>query len=84
MVGEDMVPFWGGDFKDMVKNGSSEGGYTTVGFPDYFNIHTLYERDHYWTGSEILSINLSSFISLYSYLTLTKKTYSPLGNFPVE
>ena len=35
----------GGDYKDEVKNGSSNHGYCTVGFPQYFDVETLYDRD---------------------------------------
>ena len=49
MVGEDLHWLvWGGDYKDEIKDGSSEWGYTTVGFPDEYNVSTLYDRD--WTG----------------------------------
>ncbi len=47
MVGELLWddPTWGGDYKDEIKNGSSAHGYTTVGFPPNFTVHTLYDRD---------------------------------------
>lgn len=47
MVGELLWddPTWGGDYKDEIKNGSSNHGYTTVGFPGTFNVGTLYDRD---------------------------------------
>lgn len=47
MVGELLWedPTWGGDYKDEIKDGSSAHGYTTVGFPGSFTVHTLYDRD---------------------------------------
>jgi hypothetical protein len=47
MVGELLWddPTWGCDYKDEVKNGSTNHGYTTVGFPPSFNVSTLYDRD---------------------------------------
>jgi hypothetical protein len=51
MVGEDMewndMAKWGGNFKDEVKEGCSNYGYTTVGFPQPpFAVDTLYDRDY--------------------------------------
>jgi hypothetical protein len=47
MVGELLWadPTWGGDYKDEIKDGSAAHGYTTVGFPPSFTVHTLYDRD---------------------------------------
>jgi hypothetical protein len=47
MVGELLWtdPTWGADSKDEIKDGSSAHGYTTVGFPPSFTVHTLYDRD---------------------------------------
>jgi hypothetical protein len=47
MVGELLWsdPTWAGDYKDEIKNGASTYGYTTVGFPPSFTVHTLYDRD---------------------------------------
>jgi hypothetical protein len=51
MVGEklDATPTWGGDFKDLIKTGSSANGYTTKGFPSQFTVSTIYDRD--WAGN---------------------------------
>jgi hypothetical protein len=50
MVGEDLGwTYWGGDYKDEIKDGSSAWGYTTVGFPEEYNVSTLYDRD--WAGN---------------------------------
>jgi len=51
MVGEYLlgVPLtFGGDYKDEIKNGSSNHGYTTAGIPHDYNVSTLYDRD--WPG----------------------------------
>lgn len=47
MVGELLWddPTWGGTYKDEIKDGSSNHGYTTAGFPGTMNVGTLYERD---------------------------------------
>lgn len=50
---------WGGDYKDEIKDGSSNYGYSTEGFPDVYNKHTLYDRDysgHDWPKSETVDI----------------------------
>jgi hypothetical protein len=49
MVGELLWsdPTWGADYKDEIKDGASTHGYTTVGFPPSFTVHTLYDRDLY-------------------------------------
>ena len=61
MVGEYLgwTP-WGGDYKDEVKEGSSNYGYTTVGFPQppFVHVDTLYDRDypgHNWPKSELIN-----------------------------
>ena len=60
MVGEYLgwTP-WGGDYKDEVKEGSANWGYTTVGFPQPpFAVDTLYDRDYPgndWPKSELIN-----------------------------
>ncbi|MBA3043770.1 hypothetical protein FP804_01380, partial [archaeon] len=57
MVGENLD--WGvsgGDYKDEIKDGSSNHGYTTVGIPHDYNVSTLYDRNGVWQKSEIISI----------------------------
>ena len=65
MVGENMTGIviwipWGGDYKDEVKDGSSNYGYTTVGFPQPpFVVDTLYDDRDYpgndWPKSELIN-----------------------------
>jgi len=61
MVGEclDNRPTWGGDYKDEIKDGSDNWDYTTFGFPQGFDVSTLYDRDYpgnYWPKGEIIAI----------------------------
>jgi len=62
MVGEylgSQFSNWGGDYKDEVKNGSDLYGYSTLGFPGYYNVSTLYDRDLYpseWTKDDLIPI----------------------------
>ncbi|MBN1801305.1 MAG: hypothetical protein JW891_07350 [Candidatus Lokiarchaeota archaeon] len=46
MLGEDLGwSVWGGEYKDEVKDGSSNHNFTTVGFPSDYNVSTLYDMD---------------------------------------
>ena len=50
---------WGGDYKDEIKNGSSNNGYSTQGIPDTYNKNTLYDRDYSgnnWPKSALINI----------------------------
>jgi len=49
-------PTWGGDYKDEIKNGSDNWGYTTVGFPGDWTVNTLYDRDGTWPASQLIDI----------------------------
>jgi hypothetical protein len=52
-------PTWGGDEKDEIKDGSSAHGFTTVGFPPSYTVHTLYDRDLYpgeWTKWDLIDL----------------------------
>lgn len=69
MVGEALnatLNIWGGDYKDEVKDGSTNNGYCTVGFPSYFDVETLYDRDwpeNNWSKQEIKDrINIGTHI----------------------
>jgi hypothetical protein len=45
MLGEDMGwSSWGWEYKEEIRLGSSNYGYTTVGFPANFTVDTLYEN----------------------------------------
>ncbi|MFC1655080.1 C25 family cysteine peptidase, partial [Myxococcota bacterium] len=64
MLGEWLFdgPVWGGDFMDGIINGTSAGGYTTLGYTSFpfFECHTLYDRDagqaDAWDASDIMPI----------------------------
>jgi len=46
---------WGGNYKQEFIDGSSNHGYTTVGFPtDIYNVETLFERDGSWSQADLL------------------------------
>ncbi len=56
MVGEELNdnPYtYGGNYKDQIVNGGTYDGYSTTGISDNFNIDTLYERDGYWSRSDL-------------------------------
>ena len=56
MVGEQLnsSPLtWGGTYKDEIKDGSSNNGYTTTGFPGNFTVQTQYERDGSWSWTDL-------------------------------
>jgi hypothetical protein len=47
---------WGGNYKEEFIDGSSNHGYTTVGFPtDTYNVVTLFERDGNWSQLDLLN-----------------------------
>lgn len=46
---------WGGNYKDEIITGGTFNGYTTVGMPANLNVQTLYERDGYWSASQLAS-----------------------------
>jgi len=57
MVGENLD--WavsGGDYKDEIRNGSSEYGYKTAGIPEEYNVSTLYDRDGVWQKSAVINV----------------------------
>jgi len=45
----------GSDFKEEVRTGSSEHGYTTSGFPQSWDVETLYDSDAIWTDEELFT-----------------------------
>ncbi len=58
MVGEDLHwNVWGGEYKEEVKNGSSNWGHTTAGFPAHFQVDTLYDRSldpEHWDKNDLI------------------------------
>ena len=68
---------WGGDYKDEIKDGSSNYGYHTEGFPDTYNKQTLYDRDHpehNWPKSDIISI-INSGVHVINHLGHSSVNY---------
>ena len=57
-LGDYGIASWGGNYLDLLINGTDIDGYTTVGIPSQrFNIDKLYDRDYpsnNWPASEIL------------------------------
>jgi len=50
-------PTWGGTYQEEVRLGSSNHGYTTVGFvPGTMTTSTLYEMDASWSVSQLINI----------------------------
>ncbi len=69
MVGEDLGwTVWGKDYKEEIRNGSSNWGYTTAGFPSEFNVNTLYDKDGYWSGMNDLLPLLNGGLNLINHL----------------
>ncbi len=72
MVGELLWydPTWGGDYKDEIKDGSDACGYTTVGFPEWFNVETLYDRDlgYEWSAMNDLLPILNDGVNIVNHL----------------
>jgi len=70
-------PTYGGDYKDEIKNGASTHGYTTVGFPGYFNVPTLYDRDGpTWSATGDLLPLLNGGVHLVNHLGHADVTYA--------
>ncbi|HUV35775.1 MAG TPA: C25 family cysteine peptidase [Patescibacteria group bacterium] len=65
----DGVDTWGGDYKDEIRYGSSNHGFTTEGLPGFFGIGTLYDRDlgYSWTTGQVVSY-LNAGVSLVNHL----------------
>jgi hypothetical protein len=69
MVGEDLGwVSWGGEYKDEVRLGSSNYGYTTVGFPANFTVDTLYDMYGTWSSMNDLRPRLNNGAHLVNHL----------------
>ncbi len=57
MIGEnlDSIPTWGGDCKDQIVEGCSLHGMNTAGLPDDINVSYRYDREGYWSISQLFS-----------------------------
>jgi hypothetical protein len=68
---------YGGDYKDEIKDGSSNHGYTTVGFPGNFSVSTLYDRDLYpsqWDKNDLIPL-LNNGVHICNHLGHCNTTY---------
>nr|MBC8478558.1 hypothetical protein [bacterium] len=76
MVGEnlDEVPTWGGDCKDEIRYGSSLHGITTAGLAPQINSSLLYDRESYWSTSDLFE-RLSQGINLTNHLGHSNHSY---------
>ncbi len=69
MVGEDLGwTVWGKDYKEEIRQGSSNWGYTTAGFPPECNVSTLYDKDGSWTAMGDLLPLLNGGLNLINHL----------------
>jgi hypothetical protein len=70
-------PTWGGDYKDEIRDGSSNHGYTTAGFPGNFTVTTLYDRDldpNEWDKNDLIPM-LNSGEHIVNHLGHCNTTY---------
>ncbi len=78
MLGEDLG--WsvtGSDFKEEVRTGSSNFGYTTAGISDNFTVSTLYDTDMYsWEISEVFDQYNNTGINLLNHLGHSNVDYN--------
>ncbi len=79
MVGEYLG--WnntGGDYKDEVYMGSNAHGYTTAGFPENWDVNTLYDRDNGWNGWNLNALfsDLNSGVHMVNHLGHADVSYA--------
>ena len=88
MVGEELGRTWGGDHKDEIKDGSSNWGYITEGFPSSYNVNTLYDRDlspFTWGANDIITILNSNNVHVINHLGHSNSDYNmKMSNYNVE
>jgi hypothetical protein len=76
MLGEDLHwESWGGEYKEEVRNGSTNWGYTTEGFPPQFDIDTLYDSPSYHWNKEDLIPLLNAGVHLINHLGHANQVY---------
>jgi hypothetical protein len=77
MVGEDLGwTVWGSAYKDEIRNGSSNWGYTTVGFPANFDTRTLYDTPSFtWSALTHLLPMFNNGVNLVNHLGHANVTY---------
>ncbi len=79
MVGELLwnttPPTYGDTYKEEIRLGASTHGYTTVGFPSYFNVNVLYDSQGTWSGMNDLRPLLNNGVHLVNHLGHADVTY---------
>ena len=78
MLGEDLEwAAWGSEYKEEIRLGSSSWGYTTVGFPGWFDVGTLYDTPAYhWSAMSDLLPLLNEGPQLVNHLGHANNTYA--------
>ena len=78
MLGEDLEwNVWGSAYKEEIRLGSSNWGYTTVGFPPQFEVETLYDEPGYhWSAMTDLLPLLNQGPQLVNHLGHANNTYA--------
>ncbi|MBN2054278.1 hypothetical protein JW905_05115 [bacterium] len=68
---------YGGNYKDEIKNGASTWGYTTEGFPDDWDVGTLYDRDlGTWSKNTLVNILNNENLHVVNHLGHSDVDYS--------
>jgi hypothetical protein len=81
MVGELLWEgIWGKMYLTMVSEGSSEHGYTTVGFNENINRETLYQQDGNWSTIDLYNMFNTTGINMLHHLGHSSTTYNMLLN----
>ncbi len=87
MVGEELnnAPQTnGGDYKDQIVTGGYFNGYTTAGIPGNFSNDTLYDRDGWWSSSQLFN-KMNSGINILNHLGHSNVDYNmKLYNYDVS
>ncbi|MBI4723107.1 MAG: hypothetical protein HY769_08985 [Candidatus Stahlbacteria bacterium] len=77
MLGEDLHwTSWGREYKEEVRLGSNNWGYTTQGFPVYFNVDTLYDNPSYHWDKEALIPKFNAGVHLVNHLGHANPVYA--------
>ncbi|MCD6162778.1 MAG: T9SS type A sorting domain-containing protein [candidate division Zixibacteria bacterium] len=76
MTGEDLGwEVWGKDYKEEIRLGSHNWGYTTAGIPANIDVQTLYDYDDTWSGIGDLVPSLNNGLNLVNHLGHANNTY---------
>ncbi len=78
MVGEELNndPYtYGGNYKDQIVQGGNYDGYTTAGLPTNISVDYLYERDGYWSLSQLKN-KMNNGINILNHLGHSNTDYN--------